>query len=626
MRRVLGLSLSLLLLALLHSAVRPDSVWAWRAHSSAGAPYQEADSAQQETAPTQQEGTPPSESQQALVEQAGTALDRLDEIQDSLTVLIDRAERGGLPEDELDLLSIQARPLVEESRGLIEELPSTILQIEGVGGSAEEIRGRLGSLLGWFSAEYLASLVRGFAELSTLAAAQDNATAGDLANLAALGQELRDGLLTSGLGVIHVLDQAQTLGLEVTQEFANFDATLLDRADALVGRLQIRVLARERERTALAEAQSAEVGEEAIEGARRQMLDADERVDGAATTLSVVSDLLEARGYPTAEYRQLVIQATGEVTGDLFNPRVLLGLARGWLNDGARWLRDAGPTILARIFLVLLIVWALRLLFRFGWWLLRVTGIVRMQRLASDLLGRSLQPIATVLGLIVGLWTVGVDSTALLTGLGVFSLIVGLAIQDSLSNLAAGLFILAHRPYDVDDVIETGGLLGRVVAMGLASTTLVTFDNRKVFVPNRKIWGDVIANRSTEPTRRVDVSVEVSDQEDLDRVFSVLHTLLEEHEYVLQEPEPHVFMKGREDSWRTLEVRPWVKSEHWWDLKSTLPALIDRRFSEEGIRAPAPRREISYAGGAAGATSVADAAGAAGAAAESERPDSPATT
>jgi len=151
---------------------------------------------------------------------------------------------------------------------------------------------------------------------------------------------------------------------------------------------------------------------------------------------------------------------------------------------------------------------------------------------------------------------VGVDSTALLTGLGVFSLVVGLALQDSLSNLAAGLFILAHRPYDVDDVIETCGLVGRVVALGLANTTLLTFDHRKIFVPNRRIWGDVIANRSTEETRRVDVEVEVTDRENLDRVFTVLHTLLDEHEHVMPQTAPLVMPLMTKTLWTRPKCAP----------------------------------------------------------------------
>ena len=586
MRRVAARSISLLLLALFHSTLHPDRAGAWLTDPSHT----------QEVAPTQQQET--LSAQEALIEQAQVSLDRLEEIQDTLTVMIALIE-GDLSDYEVDLIRIGLTPVEEESRRLMQELGGLILRIEDAGGSVAEIRARMGDLLGWFFAAYQTGLEQSFVELTGLAAAQDTSTAGGLADFAALGQEIRSRILSGGLGEIRVLDQAQDLGFDVTPEFSGLDAILLDRTEALVGRLQLRVLERDRESTNYAEAQSADAGEEAIEQARRRVLDADERVEGAAATLDVVSDLLDLRGYSTAEYRQLVILATGEVTGDLFNPRVLVGLVRGWFTGGARWVRDSGPTILARLFLVLLTVWAFRVLCRFGWWLLRVVGIVRMPRLASDLLGRTLQPIATVLGLIVGLWTVGVDSTALLTGLGVFSLIVGLALQDSLSNFAAGLFILAHRPYDVDDVIETGGLLGRVVALGLANTTLITFDNRKVFVPNRKIWGDVIANRSTAPTRRVDVAVEVADHEDLDRVFTILHSVLDEHEYVLAEPAPLVFMKGRSDSWRKLEVRPWVESEHWWELKSTLPAIIDRRFAREGIRAPTPRREVVYAEGEA---------------------------
>jgi small-conductance mechanosensitive channel len=572
----------------LPGTLQPESASARQADASPAVTPQEAAEGQEQGAPPQVEAT--------LLQEAGAALDRLGEIQDTLRKVIDLVDEG-LAEDEVDLIRIGLAPMVEESRRLMEELPGLIRRIEEGGGAALEIRQRLGDLLGWFAAEYQAGLEQSIAELAALAATQDTSSEGNFADMAAQSQEVRGRFLRDGLREVDLLEQAQAMGFDVSAEFTALDALLVDRTEALVGRLQLRVLERDRSRLAYAEAQSAEAGDEALDQARRRVLDAEGKLDVAAATVDMTVDLLERRGYPTAEYRQLVIQATGEVTGDLFNPRVLLGLAQGWLNDGARWLRDHGPTVLARLFLVLILVWAFRVLFRAAWWLLRVTGILKMPRLASDLLGRLLRPLATVLGLIVGLWTVGVDSTALLTGLGVFSLIVGLALQDSLSNLAAGLFILAHRPYDVDDVIETCGMVGTVVALGLANTTLLTFDHRKIFVPNRRIWGDVIANRSTEETRRVDVEVEVTDRENLDRVFSILHTLLDEHEQVLAEPAPLVFKKGRSDSGRVLEVRSWVMSEHWWELKSTLPALIDQRFDREGIEDPAPRREIVYAQG-----------------------------
>ena len=532
--------------------------------------------------------------------EADAALGRLDEIRDRLTVLIGRAT-AGVTIAEMDLLRLEALELVDESRDLLSRIPRLLTQIEDDGGDGSEVRARLGGLLAWFNREYAATQDRQFAVLDSIGQVADTVSADNLAALDVLAQETRQRIRDNGFTQIELLEQAAALGFDVTEEFAEFDRVLLERVDDMADRVRLRVVHRDREKAKYREARQADLGEAQLQQARRRVLSADERLAGAAGVLRTMTDLLKRRGYPTVDYQILVAQATGDVTGDLLNPRVLLGLTRGWVSSGLRWLRTNGLTLVAQFIYVLAIVWVFRSLFRILWWILEVTRVLRMPRLASDLLGRSLLPLATIVGLLVGLAAVGVDSTALLTGLGVVSLIVGLALQDSLSNLASGLFILAHRPYDVDDVIEAAGLVGRVKALGLANTELLTLDNRQVFVPNRRIWGDVIANRSTQPTRRVEVEISVADREDLDRVFTLLHTVMDENEHVLKDPAPLVYLKRREESWRVIELRAWVKTEHWFKALSTLPGLVDRRFAQEGIRPSAPRREIVRVdGGTAG--------------------------
>jgi small conductance mechanosensitive channel len=204
------------------------------------------------------------------------------------------------------------------------------------------------------------------------------------------------------------------------------------------------------------------------------------------------------------------------------------------------------------------------------------------------LLENLIRPIATISGLITGLWFLGVDPTTLLTGVGVVGIIVGLALQDSLSNLASGFFILVTRPYDVDDIVVVGGELGTVKAMGLANTTIITFDNRRFLVPNKKIWGDKIENRSAEPIRRVDATFKVGFSEDLEMVFNTLHDLR-----ILDDPRPYIFVEKVDDSWMQLAVRPWVKNADWWYTLCELPRLIHARFEQDGISIPYPQCVIT---------------------------------
>jgi small conductance mechanosensitive channel len=220
-------------------------------------------------------------------------------------------------------------------------------------------------------------------------------------------------------------------------------------------------------------------------------------------------------------------------------------------------------------------------------------GLAKLSRLMRDLVDRMLSPIATIVGLIGGLWFLGVNPAHLLAGVGVASVIIGLALQDSLSNLAAGFFILATRPFDVDDVVVSGSVAGTVKAMGLANTTIVTFDNRRLMVPNRKIWGEVIENRSAEAVRRVDIEVRIGYKEDLDRAMDVLRDLLANNERALKKPEPAIFVSKLDDSWIEIAVRPWVRNADWWPLLTELPRLVRLRFAEEGIEIPIPRREIN---------------------------------
>ena len=167
-----------------------------------------------------------------------------------------------------------------------------------------------------------------------------------------------------------------------------------------------------------------------------------------------------------------------------------------------------------------------------------------------------------------------------------------MALQDSLGNLAAGAFILMYRPYDVDDAVQVGGVLGVVKAMGLAATTIITFDNRRLYVPNRKIWSEVIENRSVETRRRVQFTVRISYREDLEATIATIHEILAGHEMVLEEPAPQVFVKELDDSWLEIAVWPWTTTDNWWPGLTELPKVLRLGLAEAGIDVPYPRQEI----------------------------------
>jgi small conductance mechanosensitive channel len=256
------------------------------------------------------------------------------------------------------------------------------------------------------------------------------------------------------------------------------------------------------------------------------------------------------------------------------------------------WIKDNGPNILVKLLIIVGFIILFRIAFRLLWWFVRLIRVVRFSNLMTDLIGRMIRPFATIIGLVAGAWLVGANPTTLLAGLGVAGVIVGLALQDSMSNLAAGLFILATKPFDVEDTVEAGGVTGTVKQMGLSNTTILTFDRRRLFVPNRQIWGSVIENRSSEPIRRVEVTAKISYQEDLDWSLRVLRDLVDVNDRVLTDPEPAIFVKKLDDSWIEIAVWPWVKSEDWLGMLRELPRLIKLRFEEEGMSVPFPRTEL----------------------------------
>lgn len=114
------------------------------------------------------------------------------------------------------------------------------------------------------------------------------------------------------------------------------------------------------------------------------------------------------------------------------------------------------------------------------------------------------------IGILIALAQIGISLGPLLAGLGVVGFIVGFALQDTLSNFAAGMLILIYRPFDVDDFIEAGGVSGKVSNMSLVNTTILTFDNQTIIVPNNKIWGDVIRNVTAQKLRRIDMVFGIS--------------------------------------------------------------------------------------------------------------------
>ena len=191
-----------------------------------------------------------------------------------------------------------------------------------------------------------------------------------------------------------------------------------------------------------------------------------------------------------------------------------------------------------------------------------------------------------------GLSQMGIELGPVLAGLGIAGFIVGFALQDSLANFASGMMILLNRPFDVGDLVEVGGAFGRVNHMSLVNTTILTLDHQTLIVPNNMIWGGVIKNMTAQQIRRVDMVFGISYEDKIPKAENILNTILKEHASVLADPEPMVRVHELGDSSVNFVVRPWVKTDDYWDVWWDVTRAVKLRFDEEGVTIPFPQRTV----------------------------------
>ena len=187
---------------------------------------------------------------------------------------------------------------------------------------------------------------------------------------------------------------------------------------------------------------------------------------------------------------------------------------------------------------------------------------------------------------------VGIQTTSFLAVLGAAGLAIGLALQGSLANFAAGFLLIIFRPFKVGDVIEAAGVTGKVDLIQIFTTTLKTADNKTIIVPNAKLGNDNIINYSTQETRRVDLVVGVSYDADIKETRDILQSIIEKDERVLKNPEPLIVVGELADSSVNFFVRVWVKSADYWGVFYDANEAIKLRLDEAGIGIPYPQRDV----------------------------------
>jgi small conductance mechanosensitive channel len=194
--------------------------------------------------------------------------------------------------------------------------------------------------------------------------------------------------------------------------------------------------------------------------------------------------------------------------------------------------------------------------------------------------------------IIAAITKLGVQTASLIALIGAAGLAVGLAMQGSLANFAAGVLIVMFRPYRVGDWIEAAGIAGTVEEVQILTTTLKTADNKRITVPNGQIMDSIITNYSANSTRRIDLVVGVSYDDDIDKVRETLKELVQADERIHQDPSPQIVVAELADSSVNFYVRPWVATADYWPVRFDLTEKIKKRFDEVGIRIPYPQRDV----------------------------------
>ncbi|MCK4426206.1 MAG: mechanosensitive ion channel [Deltaproteobacteria bacterium] len=197
-----------------------------------------------------------------------------------------------------------------------------------------------------------------------------------------------------------------------------------------------------------------------------------------------------------------------------------------------------------------------------------------------------------VVVLIAAVGQLGINTTSFLTIVGAAGLAIALALKDSLSNFAAGVMLTLFRPFRVGDFVEAGGVTGTVHGITIFNTILDTIDNKRVIVPNGVVTSNVITNVTANTTRRVDLIIGISYDDDVAKAKEVLTGIIDAEKRILPDPAPKIAVSELGDSSVNFVVRPWVKTEDYWDVYFDLTEKIKITFDKEGISIPYPQQDI----------------------------------
>lgn len=222
----------------------------------------------------------------------------------------------------------------------------------------------------------------------------------------------------------------------------------------------------------------------------------------------------------------------------------------------------------------------------------RAAAAERFDDTLVPIFGQTVRVLILVVTVLAVLGQFGVQTASLVAILGAAGLAVGLALQGTLGNIAAGIMLLILRPFRVGDVVDVGGTMGVVDEIGLFTTEMHTFDNIGIVMPNSRVWGTQIMNYSRYDTRRVDMEFGIGYGDDMEKAMRLISEALEEDDRVLDDPAPLIAVSNLGESSVDIRVRPWTRTSDVWPLRYHLTKRIKEKFDANGITIPFPQRDV----------------------------------
>ncbi|MDG1065775.1 MAG: mechanosensitive ion channel family protein [Luminiphilus sp.] len=313
--------------------------------------------------------------------------------------------------------------------------------------------------------------------------------------------------------------------------------------------------------------------------------------------LGRIATQMQRVGLDTTRVKRAIIEEQTAISFEMVDLEVFNVVIDDIYSKISRWFTTEGPDMVLRILVFLGIVFLARFISRAARRFAQRTLDKRpggMSQLLRDVSVSMIGGGVMAAGFLIALSQMGISLAPMLAGLGVAGFILGFALQETLSNFAAGGMILAYRPFDVGDFIAVAGVEGTVRRMNLVSTTITTTDNKSLIVPNSKIWGDVIRNYTSQSMRRVDTEFCISYSDSIEQAEQVLAEVLAQIPEILPEPETVVRVHRHGESSIDFVVRPWVKTVDYWPTYWTLHREVKLAFDRAGITIPFPQRDLHH--------------------------------